>query len=56
MGSVNKAKHGAILGVYHGISTFSKDLSWNRIGQYVAEMFSSDYGGKFVESYQTKVA
>ena len=49
MASVNKAKHGDILGAYHGISNFPKDLSWNRIRHYVAQMFSSDYGGKFVE-------
>ncbi len=46
--SVNKAKHAEILRSYHGKTNFPDDLSWNRYRDYVDEMFSSDYGGKFV--------
>jgi len=47
--SVTKAKHAEILGSYHGKkNSFPADLSWNRYRSYVDEMFTSDYGGKFV--------
>jgi len=48
MGSVNKARHAEILGNYHKRNNFSDDLTWKSYRYLTAEMFSSEYGGKFL--------